>query len=354
MMSNRQLLHWLRLASAFALICIAHAAQAASNELVERLDPNDFKHWLMPEVPPQPDDNKMTAARIELGKQLWFDPRLSGNGQRSCATCHFPAAGWGDGEAFSKGLNGKPLARHTPTIINIGYNSRHSWDGRSPSLEAQIPPVLNNPNVMGVDLEKLLVWMNQEHTYKPAFDKAYPGEKINITTLSKAIATFERSMVSRNSAFDRWVAGDNTALSPSQKRGLVLFMSREKTNCVACHSAPNFMDNGFHNIGLGQFGTENPDVGRYKEKPVAINKGAFKTPTLRDVEYSAPYFHDGSAKTLMDVVMHYAKGGEVRTNLSPNIKPLNLTQSEKEDLVEFMKALSSPMLQLSLPNLPPN
>jgi cytochrome c peroxidase len=353
-MRSRQIISALRFAPMFVSIGTGISTQAVSNEVVERLNPNDFKHWLMPEAPPQPENNKMTPARIELGRQLWFDTRLSGNGTKSCATCHSPTAGWGDGEPLSKGMNGKPLARHTPTIVNIGYNSSHSWDGRAATLEAQIPPVFKNPNVMGADLEKMLAWMNQENTYKPAFDKAYPGEPIDMTTLSKAIASFERSVISRNSPFDRWVAGDVKALSPSQKRGMALFMDRNKSNCVACHSAPNFMDNGFHNIGLAQYGSEDPDLGRYKQKPVAINKGAFKTPTLRDVEYSAPYFHDGSAKTLMDVVEHYAKGGEVRTNLSPNIKPLDLTQSEKEDLVAFLKALSSPLPSLIIPALPPN
>jgi cytochrome c peroxidase len=353
-MLTNQLMSVLRLVPLLLLSGAASFVQAASDAAVKHLDPKDFKQWLMPEVPPQPADNKMTTVRIELGRQLWFDPRLSSNGTRSCASCHSPTAGWADGETFSKGLNGKPLARHTPTIVNIGYNTSHSWDGRAPTLEAQIPPVLKNPNVMGTDLEKLLIWMNQEHTYKPVFDAAYPGEQINVTTLAKAIATFERSMISRNSSFDRWVAGDPAALNLSQKRGMALFMDRNKTNCIACHSAPNFMDNGFHNIGLAQFGTENADVGRYNQKPVAINKGAFKTPTLRDIEHSAPYFHDGSAKTLMDVVEHYAKGGEVRTNLSPNMKPLDLTQSDKEDLVAFMKALSSPLPPLTFPALPPN
>jgi cytochrome c peroxidase len=177
----------------------------------------------------------MTPARIELGRQLWFDSRLSGNGTKSCASCHSPTAGWADGEALSKGLNDKPLARHTPTIVNIGYNSSHSWDGRSPTLEAQIPPVLKNPNVMGTDLEKLLTWMNQEHTYKPAFDKAYAGEEINVTTLSKAIASFERSTISRNSPFDRWVAGDPSALTVSQKRGHgpVYGQEKDQLHCLS-------------------------------------------------------------------------------------------------------------------------
>jgi cytochrome c peroxidase len=297
MMSTGQIVSALRLLPMLAAIVAAPASQAVSGGTIERLNPNDFKHWVLPETQPQPEDNKMTPARIELARQLWFDARLSGNGTKSCATCHSPTAGWGDGEALSLGMDGKPLARHAPTIVNIGYNTSHSWDGRAATLETQIPPVLKNPNVMGTDLDKLLAWMNQERTYKPAFDKAYPGEPIDVTTLSKAIASFERSVISRDSPFDRWVAGDPKALTAAQKCGMALFMDRNKTNCVACHSAPNFMDNGFHNIGLAQFGTENPDVGRL----------------------------------LMDVVEHYAKEGVVRTNLSPNIKPLDLTQSEKED-----------------------
>lgn len=205
---------------------------------------------------------------------------------------------------------------------------------------------------MNTDFDRFFVWINSNQTYREAFAEAYPGEPIGRETFQKAVASYERTIISRNSPFDQWVAGKKNAMNKQQLRGLTVFMSPQKGNCVICHSAPNFTDNGFHNIGLASFSSESADLGRFLHKKVAINKGAFKTPTLRDIERTAPYFHDGSAKTLMDVVEHYDRGGEVTTNLSPNMKPLNLSQQDKEDLVAFMKALSSPIPPLVLPDLP--
>jgi cytochrome c peroxidase len=203
---------------------------------------------------------------------------------------------------------------------------------------------------MNMDVEKLFKWLNKNEGYKKMFAKAYPGEPIDANTLSKAIAAFERTAVSNNSPFDRWVKGDAKAMTAQQINGFKLFNG--KAECVLCHSGPNFTDNGFHNLGLASWGQENPDMGRYAIKPVNAMKGAFKTPTVREAERTAPFFHDGSAKTLMDVVEHYNKGGVVKTNLSPNVRPLNLTQDEKEALVAFMRALSSPFQPVALPELP--
>lgn len=344
-----------RAVSVVSIVLAASAlAQNTSNDIARRLDPADFKHWLLPPEPPYPVDNKPSPERIELGKMLFFDPRLSRNGIMSCATCHNPALGWGDGLPTARGFQEVLLDRATPTIVNTGYNSIQMWDGRRKTLEEQVMGPLQGGNLMNTDLEKFFKWMNSSPEYKSAFAKAYPGEPIGPATVSKAVAAFERSVVSRDSPFDRWVAGDTKAMTPQQLRGFALFIDPRKANCATCHAAPNFTDDGFHNLGLTSFGKDKPDLGRYNQRPVALMKGAFKTPTLRDVEYTAPYFHDGSAKTLMDVVEHYNKGGEVRTNLSPNMQPLNLSQSEKEALVAFMKALSSPLVSVTLPVLPPN
>lgn len=337
-----------------AVIGLSAAAQPVSNDTSKPLHPGDFQHWQLPATPPSPPDNKTTPARVHLGKMLFFDPRVSRNGITSCATCHNPALGWSDALPTGRGFQETLLSRASSSIVNVGYNSILLWDGRKKKLEDQVMGPLQDGTVMNTDLDHFFKWMNSSAGYIDAFAEAYPSEPIDHSTFSKAIAAFERSVVSRDSPFDRWVAGDKSAMTGQQLRGLQVFRAPDKGNCVVCHAAPNFTDNGFHNLGLRSFGKEKPDLGRYAQKPVPSMKGAFKTPGLRDVEYTAPYFHDGSAKTLMDVVEHYAKGGEVRSNLSPDIKPLNLSQVEKEDLVAFLKALSTPLSSVTLPVLPPN
>lgn len=348
-----------RPASLFAIavtpILSALIGSAAANPLdntVRQLKPDNFKEWVLPAEPAYPADNKPTAARVSLGKMLFFDPRLSRDNSLACVSCHSPMFGWSDGVAVSNGFHGKPMERASSPITNTGFNTIQLWDGRKKDLEGQVMGPMLSGAIMNTDVESFFKWINTSESYKAAFNDAYPGEPINASTLSKAIASFERSIVSRDSPFDHWIAGDTGAMNPQQLRGMAVFMNSDKGNCAACHSAPNFTDNGFHNIGLASFGKENPDLGRYKQKPIPLMKGAFKTSSLRDIEYTAPYFHDGSARTLMEVVEHYAKGGEVRTNLSPNMKALTLSPSEKEDLVAFLKALSSPRPQVEFPILP--
>ncbi len=310
------------------------------------------KTWVLPAMPPSPDDNRITPERVELGKMLFFDPRLSRDGNMSCATCHNPMFGWSDGQATAKGFKSSTLARATPTVVNTGFNPIQMWDGRKKSLEDQAMGPMESNAEMNMDLAFLFTWLNGNAGYRTVFAKAYPGEPIDAKTLSKAIAAYERTIVSNTSPFDRWLRGESNAMTPQQVRGFRVFTDADKGNCAVCHSAPNFTDNGFHNLGLRSFGIDEPDLGRYLIKPVKTMRGAFKTPTLRDVALTAPYFHDGSAKTLMDVVNHYEQGGEVKTNLSPNMKPLTLTQQEKEDLVAFMEALTSPQQVTTLPTLP--
>lgn len=330
----------------------ASPAWAATETAASAAKPAAYVQWMLPKQPAYPANNTPTPARVELGKMLFFDPRLSRDGNISCASCHNPSLGWSDGLATGRGFQGQLLGRASPTIVNTAFNTIHMWDGRKKTLEDQALGPMEAAPEMNTDFDRFFTWLKSNDGYKTAFAKAYPGEEIGPDTLRRAIAAFERTIVSRNSPFDRWLAGDKKAMSPSQLRGLAIFNDPNKGNCAVCHSAPNFTDNGFHNLGLASFGGEKPDMGRFEQKKVALMKGAFKTPTLRDVERTAPYFHDGSAKTLMDVVEHYARGGAVRTNLSPNIKPLPLTQQDKEDLVAFMKALTSPAAPITLPVLP--
>jgi cytochrome c peroxidase len=307
------------------------------------------KQWLLPAVP-QPEDNTSTPGRVELGKALFFDPRLSGNGAISCATCHNPALGWSDGLKTAVGWGGQTLPRATPTVVNTAFNTQFMWDGRKKSLEDQALGPMKTPAEMNTDFTVALSRLRSVPGYVAMFDKAYPGAGISEETIAKAIAAFERTVVSRDSAFDRWLAGDRKAMTVAQWRGFKVFNDPAKGNCATCHSGPNFTDNGYHNIGIAPAGE--PDLGRFNIRKVASMKGAFKTPTLRDIELTAPYFHDGSAATLRDVVEHYARGGDDRSNLSDSIKPLDLTEQDKSDLVEFMKALTGRRTTVALPNLP--
>ncbi|MES2354453.1 MAG: cytochrome c peroxidase [Pseudomonadota bacterium] len=283
--------------------------------------------WLLPTQPPYPADNAPNPVRLELGKMLFFDLRLSGDGKSSCATCHVPTLGWSDGLPKAKGFHGQALARATPTMINLGYNTIQQWDGRKRTLEDQAMGPMEAKGVMNMNIPQLLTFLNANATYKKKFAEAYPGEKIDSASVSKAISAYERSIISNNSPFDSWLRGNSRAMTVEQVKGFRLFTDPAKGNCAACHQAPNFTDNGFHNLGLASWGDEKPDMGRFPFKKVPLMKGAFKTPTLREIDQTAPYFHDGSAKTLTDVIDHYVKGGVVKTNLSPSLKPLNLTQS---------------------------
>ncbi len=314
-------------------------------------DPS-LQKWLLPEVVPQPENNKLTPERIALGKQLFFDPRLSGDGNMSCATCHNPAFGWSDGMPTGRGHKSKRLDRATPVITNTAYNAVQMWDGRKRTLEDQAMGPMEATVEMNMDVKRLFDWLNSNQGYREAFEKAYPGEGINQDTLSRALASYERTIVSRNSPFDQWVRGDAKAMTPQQVRGFEIFLDPERGNCSVCHSAPNFVDNGFHNLGLKSQADENPDLGRYVQLPLPRMKGAFKTPTLRDIELSAPYFHDGSAATLMDVMRTYAEHGYVEGNISPEIEKINLGEQDMKDLVAFMKALTTEPAAVELPRLP--
>lgn len=306
--------------------------------------------WRLPAVP-MPNDNVSTPARVELGKSLFFDPRMSGNGAMSCASCHNPSLGWSDGLKTAVGWGGQVLGRATPTVLNTAYNTQFMWDGRKKSLEDQALGPMKTPQEMNTDFGAALARLRSVPGYVAMFEKAYPGEGINEETIAKAIAAFERTVVVNDSPFDRWLAGDKKAMTLQQWRGFQVFTDANKGNCAACHSAPNFTDNGFHNIGLAP-GAGEGDPGRYNIRKVASMKGAFKTPSLRDIELTAPYFHDGAAATLRDVVDHYVRGGVDRSNLSADMKPLNLSEQDKQDLVAYMRSLTGRRKAVLVPHLP--
>ena len=301
--------------------------------------------WRLPAEIPQPADNLGTPARVELGKALFFDARLSDSGAMSCSSCHLPHLGWTDGKKLPVMPDGSVVPRHSPTMLNLAYNSIYMWDGRKSTLEDQA--MGPHRHLSKAAFASGAAKVRELPGYRQMFAAAYPGEAITEESMSKALAAFERSLVSRNSPFDRWVAGDTKALTPDQYRGYKVFMDPAKGNCAACHNGPNFTDTGFHNIGI-----EGKDVGRFGIRKIASMKGAFKTPTLRDIERTAPYYHDGSAATLRDVVDHYARGGDDRSNLSGDMKPLKLSEQEKNDLVAFMHALTGRRPAVTTPLLP--
>ena len=337
------------------IVAAAATLLVAGSPLIEAAGPRvpapstEDARWQL-KTPPQPAENVGTPARVELGKVLFFDPRLSGNGASSCASCHNPSLGWSDGQKTAVGFKGAILGRATPTIVNTAYNTQFMWDGRKKSLEDQALGPMKAPDEMNTDFPAVLERLLTRPGYQALFAKAYPGEPVGEDTVAKAIAAFERTVVSRDAPFDRWLAGDTRALTPEQYRGFKVFTDPAKGNCATCHSGPNFTDNGFHNIGLASQGT--PDLGRFNIRKVASMKGAFKTPTLRDIELTAPYFRDGSATTLRQVVDHYARGGEDRSNLSAEIRPLKLSEQEKDDVVAFMRALTGRQVTVALPTLP--
>lgn len=326
-----------------AMLGLAAAASAAEGYVLQAGHPS-LSAWRLPERPPSPDDNKWSEQKAELGKKLFFDARLSGTGQVTCASCHLPERGWEDGLPTAVRFGGKVMPVAAPTLVNVGYNTIFMWDGRMPSLEKQAFAGQGKPadinSMSNVEPEVVIARLNAVRGYRTAFEQTFPGEGLTRETVAKAIASFERTIVSNDSPFDRWVRGDASAMSEQQVRGFGVFVG--KGNCASCHAAANFADNGFHNIGLKSYALADHQPGRFKERPIKLMDGAFKTPTLRDIALRAPYFHDGSAKTLMEVVEHYDRGGDVKTNLSPEMHPLQLSRQEKDDLVQFLFALSSP------------
>ena len=253
--------------------------------------------------------------------------------------------GWSDGLPTAIGDGQKVLPRATPTILNSTFNFLQMWDGRFRSLEAQALGPIEAKGEMNQDLDELVAELKAVPGYVVMFKEAYPGKGISKETIALALANFERTIVSKGAPFDRWIDGDETAINVAAKRGFELFEG--KGHCSTCHSGYNFSDDGFHNIGLNS-----PDQGRHDVIPIPVTKGAFKTPTLRDITETAPYMHNGSLATLEDVIDYYASGGDIKSNLSPNFKAADLNAAEKADLLEFLKTLTGKPVKVSIPRLP--
>jgi cytochrome c peroxidase len=284
-----------------------------------------------------PDDNRYSAGKVELGRLLYFDRRLSADDTVSCASCHNPQFAFTDGAAVSTGIRSQKGTRSAPTIINRAYTLAQFWDGRAGTLEEQAKGPMANPIEMGNTHEAIVDRLKAIAGYRALFAKAFGSEEITIDRTAMAIACFERTVLSGNAPYDRYKRGDKKAMTPEQVRGMSIFF--DKAKCDRCHEGANFTLNAYANLGVGTDKPE-PDVGRYAVTDDPRDWGVFKTPTLREVEHTAPYMHDGSLKTLEDVVEFYNKGGIQNRNLDPNIKPLHLSGQEEKDVVAFLRALS--------------
>lgn len=310
--------------------------------------PADLKEkYRRPDAIPSPPSNPLTAEKAELGKTLFFDPRLSRTGAVSCASCHNPAFDWSDGLGRGLGVTGVPLPRKTPTVLNAAWLSALMWDGRAGSLEQQAILPITAEHEMGMPLEDAVQRVKSIPGYAPLFEAAYPGAPIGAETLLGALASFQRTLVSADSPFDKWIAGDEEAISNAAKRGFMVF--NEAGRCSKCHSGWRLTDDSFHDIGL-----KSADKGRGEFAPpsVVIMQHAFKTPTLRDFRLSGPYMHDGSMATLDEVIDHYEDGGAKRPSLSPEMKAVTLSAQERADLIAYLKTLQGPPLDVKHPRLP--
>lgn len=317
--------------------------------------------------------NPITRAKWELGRQLYFDPRVSLDGTVSCATCHNPEKGWTDQLRTSVGIDGQTGARNAPTVLNTAYGKIMFWDGRAPSLEGQAQGPIQNSIEMGKQsYQEIVERLRTIPGYREPFRKVF-GTDVTLDGMAKAIATFERTALSGNSQYDQYQSGEFAALGDSEKRGMILFGLRphpddefaaegvelQKAKCTLCHVGFNFTDDQFHNIGVG-FNPETRafhDLGRWAVTPIGAkydgDRGAFKTPTCRDLVATAPYMHDGSEATLLDVVKYYNRGGTPNDALDKDIKPLKLTDQEVADVVAFLEALTGEPRKVDLPTLPP-
>jgi cytochrome c peroxidase len=339
--------HHLRLVCAVAVLLVLSSCRSTSESPARPI--GSPLHVEVPlGLPPLliPADNPLTAQTVALGRKLYFDPTLSRNNKISCASCHNPALAFTDGQRLSKGAGGMLGSRNAPTILNAAYYPVNFWDGRAVNLEAQSGIPMANPVEMDQRHEVSVSKLNAIPAYREAFERAFGPGPINIDKIQKAIASFERTLLSGNSPFDRYqYAGDKAAMTPSAIRGLAIFQAKNRGNCSTCHTIEKkyalFTDGKFHNIGIGvNANGELTDLGRYDVTKAESDKGAFRTPDLRNVAKTAPYMHDGSEKTLREVVDYYVGGGNSNPYLDKDLRPLTLSAQDRADLIAFLESLT--------------
>lgn len=284
---------------------------------------------------PVPADNQLTADRIELGRRLFFDRRLSSTNEVACGNCHLQEHAFADPLKTSIGVHGRTGTRNAPMLVNMAYNTSFFWDGGAPTLEQQAIAPIINPLEMDMKLEDVVARLKEDPVYVDLFKRAYDMEP-KPEGVTKAIASFVRTMVSGNSRYDRFERGDASALNESEIRGMNLFFG-ERAECFHCHIGFNFTNNKFQHNG---FYLDGEDKGRFLVTENPIDIGSFKVPSLRNVGVTAPYMHDGSLATLEDVIDHYMSGGKGHPNTDPVIRAFELTDDEKADLVAFLRSLT--------------
>jgi len=307
-----------------------------------------------------PADNPYSEAKKELGKILFFDPRLSVSGQIACASCHEPQLGWGDGKQLANGHDRQFGKRNAMTILNTAYYNSLFWDGRASSLEDQARFPVKDHLEMNMDLTNMEKRLSAINGYKPLFKNAFGDEQVSLDRIFKAIATFERTVVSRKSRFDDFISGKQEALKDEEVLGLHLY--RTKAGCINCHNTPLFSDNKFHNDGQTLFGSTKEDLGKYNITHNISDVGLFRTPSLRDVAFTGPWFHHGNFPSLKDVVQFYNLGNPspiqkkymgVRDSLIPKPSPLvgklDLSEKEIDAVIAFLNAISATPIRVSAP-----
>ncbi len=309
-------------------------------------DPGGKPLVVLPGKVSSPKDNPVSSAKVALGRQLFFDPRLSGKNTMSCASCHRPDKAFGDGLPRARGANRKRLSRNTPTLINVGFYGRFSWDGRATSLEEQALGPISSPDEMNQDLGELEKELNAVPGYAEQF-RAIFATRVTRVGIARALAAFERTLVTGRSPFDRHLSGDEKALSKSARRGLALFTGR--AGCVRCHRGPLLSDGKLYRLGVAS-----RDEGLAGVTGRKADRGKFRTPTLRNVAQTGPYMHDGSMKTLDEVVTFYYRGVPMSlAGLAVDVKPLfGQGLSEVPDIVAFLESLTGQPPKVARPELP--
>ena len=291
---------------------------------------------------PVPLDNPITPEKVALGRRLFFDKRLSKDGRTSCATCHQPSRRFTDGRRLARGVFGGEGRRNTPSILNRVYGRSLFWDGRAATLEDQVRGAITGERDLGSSMEEVVARVSREADYVRDFKKVF-GEPVTSARLSQALATFVRTRLSGSSPFDRFLSGNARALGTLERRGLDLFSGRAR--CGRCHAGPLLSDESFHNTGVAWVEGRFLDPGRAGVTGRNGDRGAFKTPSLREVVRTAPYMHDGSMARLADVIEFYDRGGRANPNLDPEIRPLRLTAAEKSALIAFLRSLTGDVVE---------
>lgn len=342
-----------------ALVCVALVAlacgrsQESDDETHAQPEPAAAAElpWAVPddfEPVPIPADNPMSVAKVELGRALYFDTRLSGDGTLSCYSCHMCENGLTDGRSLAIGAFGKNIGRSAPSMWNVGYHDSLYWDGRAPSLEKQAMAAWRGGN-MGAKPDSIVAALRNDEAYRGAFQDVFGGD-MTPERVTQALSAYMRTILCTDTAWDRFQRGDRHAISEAAQRGWEVF--RGKAACGTCHAGALFTDLMYHNVGIGMQ-SEKPDPGRFRVTQRASDTGAFKTPSLRDIARSAPYFHDGSVATLAEAVDLMAAGGVDNPHRDPLLRDRELTDAEQRDLVEFLETLSCPCDEVA-PSIAPH